>query len=122
MTQLQRWMVSGPEIARVINEFESAQERIKKDQSKGPDLRHHEQVKSRQDTFARQVKAFCSVLEEMGNPFMEQSDDLLILDTRDIVDPRVAETVRNYMFPVKFEMFGELRSWMTNRYDPDEGK
>ncbi|CAG2187553.1 unnamed protein product [Mytilus edulis] len=69
-------------------------ERIKKDQSKGPDLRHHEQVKSRQDTFARQVKAFCSVLEEMGNPFMEQSDDLLILDTRDIVDPRVAETVR----------------------------
>ncbi|VDI11065.1 Hypothetical predicted protein [Mytilus galloprovincialis] len=68
--------------------------RIKKDQSKGPDLRHHEQVKSRQDTFARQVKAFCSVLEEMGNPFMEQSDDLLILDTRDIVDPRVAETVR----------------------------
>ncbi|VDI48817.1 Hypothetical predicted protein, partial [Mytilus galloprovincialis] len=43
MTQLQRWMVSGPEIARVINEFESAQERIKKDQSKGPDLRHHEQ-------------------------------------------------------------------------------
>ncbi|VDI11877.1 Hypothetical predicted protein, partial [Mytilus galloprovincialis] len=54
MTQLQRWMVSGPEIARVINEFESAQERIKKDQSKGPDLRHHEQVKSRQDTFARQ--------------------------------------------------------------------
>ncbi|VDI69861.1 Hypothetical predicted protein [Mytilus galloprovincialis] len=26
MTQLQRWMVSGPEIARVINEFESAQE------------------------------------------------------------------------------------------------
>ncbi|VDI61335.1 Hypothetical predicted protein [Mytilus galloprovincialis] len=94
MTQLQRWMVSGPEIARVINEFESAQERIKKDQSKGPDLRHHEQVKSRQDTFSRQVKAFCSVLEEMGNPFMEQSDDLLILDTRDIVDPRVAETVR----------------------------
>ncbi|CAC5375591.1 unnamed protein product [Mytilus coruscus] len=32
------------------------------------------------------------ILEEMGNPFMEQSDDLLILDTRDIVDTRVAET------------------------------
>ncbi|CAC5369681.1 unnamed protein product [Mytilus coruscus] len=30
----------------------------------------------------------------MGNPFREQSTDLLILDTRDIVDPRVSETIR----------------------------
>lgn len=63
MAQLQRWMVSGPEVARVINEFESAQEQIKKDQSKGPDIRHYEQVRSQQNTFAKHVNAFCSVAE-----------------------------------------------------------
>lgn len=26
-----KWMVSGPEVPKVINEFESAQEQIKKD-------------------------------------------------------------------------------------------
>ena len=30
----------------------------------------------------------------MGNPFLEESKDLLVLDTRDIVDTSVAETVR----------------------------
>ena len=30
------------------------------------------------------------VMEEMGNPFMEESKDLLRLDSRDIIDPVVA--------------------------------
>ncbi|CAG2249555.1 unnamed protein product [Mytilus edulis] len=89
MAQLQRW------VARVINEFQTSQEWIKRDQSKGPDVRHHEQTKSKQTAFSNQVKALCAVFEEMGNPFQEQSTDLLILDTRDIVDPRVCETIRN---------------------------
>ena len=55
MIQLQRWMVSGPEMARLINEFESAQEEIKRDQSEGPDIRHREQVKSKQAIFSKQV-------------------------------------------------------------------
>jgi hypothetical protein len=50
MMQLQRWMVSCPEIARVIHEFESAQKKIKLNQRKGPAIKHHEQVKSRQNT------------------------------------------------------------------------
>ena len=31
----------------------------------------------------------------MGNPFMEPSEDILVLDTRDIVGPEVAATVRH---------------------------
>lgn len=54
---------TGPKVARVINEFESAQEQIKKDQSKGLDIRHYEQVRSQQNTFAKHVNAFCSVAE-----------------------------------------------------------
>lgn len=93
--QLLRWMVSGPEMARIINDFESCQEMVKHSQSQGPDVRHHEQRKGVQSTFRKQVKAMCSTMEEMGNPFIERSEDLLVLDTRDIVDSSVAETVRS---------------------------
>ena len=30
----------------------------------------------------------------MGNPFLEQSQDLLVLDTKDILEPSVGESVR----------------------------
>lgn len=33
------------------------------------------------------------VMEEMGNPFLEESKDLLRLDTRDIVDESVASSI-----------------------------
>lgn len=32
-------------------------------------------------------------MQEMGNPFMEESDDLLVLDTKDIVDASSAELI-----------------------------
>ena len=37
----------------------------------------------------------------MGNPFLENTQDLLVLDTRDIMDTPAAETVR------KIESLGE---------------
>ena len=39
------WMVSGPEVACAVSEFEACQDSIKAKQSKGPDVHHHEQVK-----------------------------------------------------------------------------
>ena len=33
------------------------------------------------------------VLEDMGNPFMEESEDLLVLDSRDVADPAIVQTV-----------------------------
>ena len=30
----------------------------------------------------------------MGNPFVEESDDLLVLDTRNILDASVVETIK----------------------------
>ena len=89
---LRRWMVAGPEIARIITEFE---EQTTKQQSAG-DLRHHhhDQQPGVQAAFLKEVKALVAVLEEMGNPFLEDSLDLLVIDTRDIMDTQVAETVR----------------------------
>ena len=81
--QFLRWMVSGPEIARLIAEFESVQDAIKTNQSKRPDVHHQEQVKSVQEKFQAQVRALVETMETLGNPFKEDSDDLLVLDTKD---------------------------------------
>ena len=41
------------------------------------------------------MKALCSTLEEMGNPFEETSQDLLVIDSKDLVGNSVVTTVRN---------------------------
>ena len=46
-----------------------------------------------QETFKKQVQSLCSTIEEMGNPCIEQSEDLLVLDTHDIMASQVIETV-----------------------------
>ena len=50
-------MVCGPEMSRAVNEFELSQEWIRYEQSKGPDIRHHEQIESKQKAFVDQVTA-----------------------------------------------------------------
>ena len=50
---------------------------------------------ARGDKCARGVRSLVAVIEELGNPFEEDSQDLLVLDTKEIADPAVIETVRN---------------------------
>ena len=80
---LRRWMVSGPEIARIINEFEASMvtECPETEQS----AKHHEDTRSLQSLFYRDVVSLTRTIEEMGNPFMEETDDLLALDTKQIM-------------------------------------
>ena len=92
-SELLQWMVSGPEIARVINEFQASQEMSKHE--KEPDFRHHEEIKGVQDAFVKEVKSPRATIEEMGNPFMESSENLLVLDTHDIADSSVTDTIKN---------------------------
>jgi hypothetical protein len=88
---LRRWMVSGPEMARVVGEFEASSEKRKK-----TDTRHHEQTKHAQIAFARDVRALTGAIGDLGNPFSEKSSvDLLVLDTRNIVDTEVIHTVNH---------------------------
>ena len=51
-------------------------------------------MKGVRNTFRNQVNAVCSTIEEMGNPFADQTGDLFVLGTRDIADSKVVETVR----------------------------
>ena len=43
----------------------------------------------------KDVRSLTVVFEEMGNPFPEESQDLMVLDTRDIMDTSVVETVEH---------------------------
>jgi hypothetical protein len=46
---LERWMIAGPEIARLINEFEADVD----DTTSHTSLKHHEQTPSTQKTFLK---------------------------------------------------------------------
>ena len=93
-SQLLTWLVSGPEVARFVNEFECSSEVTKGDQSKKPDCCHHEQRKGVQKAFKKQVKSLSTTITEMGNPFQESTNDPLVLDTQDIMFPSVVKTVK----------------------------
>ena len=101
-SQLLRWTLAGPEVARIVGEFERSM--LKSCEESGSAVyQHHEQTLSVQQEFERQIRSLTSVMGGMGNPFLEESPDLLVLDTRDIMDEKVAETVRT------IEIAGDLQ-------------
>ena len=91
-TALRRWCVCGPEIARVLNEFESCR------QSKvyfTIDNEHHDATLSTQVTFLKHVKSLVATIEDNGNPFLEDSKDIYCLDTKEVNNEKVVHTVYN---------------------------
>ena len=88
-TALRRWCVCGPEIARVLNEFESCR------QSKlyCLDNEHNDATLSTQVTFVKHVKSLVATIEDNGNPFQEDSKDIYCLDTKEVKNEKVVHTV-----------------------------
>ena len=68
-------MISGPELARLVTDFEVAMEYGFEEDTK------------------KHIKKIISVIEKLGNPFLEDSDDLLVLDTRNIMPETVKQTI-----------------------------
>jgi len=89
-TALRRWMMAGPEIARLIGEFEDEPDF----RNTSPDTRHHDQSASVQSTFVKDVQSMVNVMEDFGNPFQEESPDLLVLDTKEITPPAAIDALR----------------------------
>ena len=69
---LERWMIAGPEISRLIQEFETSFQISKSDISN----LHHEQNLNTQNKFVKDVKASVKTFEELGNPFLEDKGEL----------------------------------------------
>ena len=98
-TELLRWMICGRELSRCVNEFEASltcnTDDECEEESEDPNSKHHEQNKSRQNRFGCQVLNLVKVISNMGNPFKKQSPDLLVIDTHDIKDKDVVNTVNS---------------------------
>ncbi|CAE1322710.1 unnamed protein product [Acanthosepion pharaonis] len=90
---LRRWMVAGPEISKFVADYEVVSG--SKEAKKGS--HHHEQSPTAQKAFFEKVQRLTSVIEEMGNPFSEESTDLLSLDTKYIADPIATLLVASHL-------------------------
>ena len=95
-TALRRWIVGGPEVARLVQEFEgSLQHGSKSWFGRSDTFEHHEQTQSKQTAFLKDVKFLTLVVENYGNPFTEQSSDHIVLHSKDVVDPSVKKTIES---------------------------
>ena len=80
---LRRWMVAGPEVSRLVSLYEiEAQTNETSEHTV-----HREQA---QGTFLERVNKFSQSLQDLGNPFQEESQDLYSLDTKYIAHPNSA--------------------------------
>ena len=74
---LERWILTGPEISLVVEEFTGAN-----DNDDEEELPHHEEGCAPQDRFQRHAKDLLEVLLSNGNPFEEDSEDIVTLDNK----------------------------------------
>ena len=79
-------LISGPEKARLIKEFESLTEHTKK-----PNLKHHDSSLSVQRGFLSHVNDLVVEFKQLGNPFLE--DELLVLHTHEVLPESVGESL-----------------------------
>ena len=84
---LRRWIVAGPELSRMIEEFEVI---YTVENSK-----HHEQTPAIQDAFAKDVVNLVSSIEDLDNPFNESGEELVAMHTKEIMSEEVVNTIRN---------------------------
>ena len=85
----ERWMTAGPEMARIVQEFEVTIT------STSASDRHHEQTEAHQKRFKTDLQSLTSKLAHLGNPFEEESTELLSLATKQVASAEVVATVKN---------------------------
>ena len=85
---LRKWMIAGPEIARLVREFEKD---LKED---GFEHLHHEESFSHQKEFLKDVSNLVEHFEKNNNPFKDRSDNLTRLITMDIMPTNSVTTMK----------------------------
>ena len=88
-----RWKLSGPELSRIIHEFEY-QFLSGQDPDNPRNFQNHEAGWAVQKTFQRKVKNLCDVVTRTGNPIFDNFSELVTLDSRDCADTSVVESVK----------------------------
>ena len=93
-TALRRWMVSGAEVTRVIQDFERT---LTPDEKEPLELDHHEQSLAFQVDFAENVTKIIHVIKEAGNPFAERSSDFLTLQSTEVISASTHEAMKGML-------------------------
>ena len=109
-------MVAGPEMSRLLAAYKYMSGTI----YTRIDSRHHEATVGAQRAFFENVKIMTTVLQDMGNPFQDESSELL-LDTKNIADPSLAQLVSTHHQRglQQFEVFlGGLHNEECSFYNP----
>ena len=89
---LRRWCVCGPEVARVLKEFEACRTPIKE---LTVVKEHHKANTLAQKTFMIDVKNLTTAFEESGNPFTEDSKDSYSLESKEVKNDKLVFMVLN---------------------------
>lgn len=55
--------------------------------------KHHDQSPSVQNRFSADTKALVAAFQEAGNPFDEDSDEIIILDTKEVMSDVVPRSI-----------------------------
>ena len=90
---LTRNHVGSAKVARITTEFEEHAIREHRD-ARDTNHLHHDQKPRVQIAFMKNVGALTVLFQKMESPFLENTQDVLVLDTRDIMETTVSETVR----------------------------
>ncbi|KAE8746646.1 hypothetical protein FOCC_FOCC006630 [Frankliniella occidentalis] len=85
---LRRWMLAGPEVQRLIADFEI--DALSQSESE----LHHEQYQSYQNNFRAKVLALKESFLEHRNPFLYSYADLVVLDSNVVVGEEGAKCLR----------------------------
>ena len=70
----------SPEVARLIPEFGSTFPQ----KNAHDNYRHHKQTPNVQHAFGKDVQSLVATIEELGNGYLEESTDLIVLDTKEM--------------------------------------
>ena len=102
---LRRWMVAGPELSRMVQEFERVHPRQQRSEAT------MKQKPAVQSTFSKDVVNTMSYFEELGNPFQDESENLMAIHTKDIKDDAAVNTIQNTsrIGEKQFQLFVEER-------------
>lgn len=104
-------LMSLHQIARLVHEFEETLHPISSEQSN-----HHDQVPSFQAKFKSHVQHMVDTIAELGNPFLDNSKEVVSLSSKDVADASVITTIneieKNWLTAVPNICKGEAHRWL----------
>ena len=90
---LRRWMIAGPEVSHWVAQYE----RACGTKARNEHTSHHEDTERAQSLFREKVEKLSQAIKDMGNPFQEETMELLSLDTKDVAHPAAVELISTHL-------------------------